>query len=331
MSCTLDIVKQHTLVVADTGDFESIRKYCPVDATTNPSLILAASKMPQYSSILDEAVKRAKSASSDLNEQIRIAADYTFVMFGKEILQIIPGRVSTEVDARLSFDKDAQVMKALDLINLYHQYGIPKERILIKLSSTWEGIQAAKELESLHGVHCNLTLLFSFAQHFNNCLKAVACAEAGVTLISPFVGRIYDWHLAKKGVRKFGRLDDPGVISVTKIYNYYKKFGYKTQVMGASFRNVEQILGLTGCDLLTISPSLLESLASMNESPQVYLSEDTAASKCPDTKPIHLDEPTFRWQLNEDEMANDKLSEGIRKFAADSRLLEKLLRDRLIM
>ncbi|VDL86156.1 unnamed protein product [Schistocephalus solidus] len=317
MSCTLDILKQHTLVVADTGDFANIRKYCPVDATTNPSLILAASKMPQYSSILDEAVKRAKSTSSDLREQIKLAADHTFVMFGKEILQIIPGRVSTEVDARLSFDKNAQVKKALDLINLYHQYGVPKERVLIKLSSTWEGIQAAQELESLHGVHCNLTLLFSFAQ-------AVACAEAGVTLISPFVGRIYDWHVAKKGISKFKRLEDPGVISVTKIYNYYKKFGYKTQVMGASFRNVEQILGLTGCDLLTISPCLLETLASMNESPEVYLSEKTE-------KPIHMDEVTFRWQLNEDEMANDKLSEGIRKFANDARLLENLLQDRLSM
>uniref|UniRef100_A0A5K3FFK6 Transaldolase n=1 Tax=Mesocestoides corti TaxID=53468 RepID=A0A5K3FFK6_MESCO len=322
MVSTLDFLKQHTVVVADTGDFESIQKYLPTDATTNPSLILAASKMPKYSKIIEEAVRIAKSKSGSLNEQIQIASDLTFVMFGQEILKIIPGRVSTEVDARLSFDKEKQIEKALKLISLYAENGIPKERILIKLSSTWEGIQAAKELESKYGVHCNLTLLFSFAQ-------AVACAEANVTLISPFVGRIYDWYIAKKGQTKFTRFDDPGVVSVTKIYNYYKKFGYNTEVMGASFRNVDQILGLVGSDLLTISPSLLQSLASMKEIPDVALDAKLAASRCEYEQPLHLDEAAFRWAMNEDEMANEKLSEGIRKFAADSRTLEDLLRTHL--
>lgn len=278
--------------------------------------------MPQYSSLVDEAVKIAKSQSSSPSEQIKLASDLTFVLFGKEILKIIPGRVSTEVDARLSFDKDAQIKQALSLISLYETYGIPKERILIKLSSTWEGIQAAKELESKYGIHCNLTLLFSFAQ-------AVACAEAGCTLISPFVGRIFDWYVTKKGGAKFNRSDDPGVLSVTKIYNYYKKFGYMTEVMGASFRNVDQILGLMGSDLLTISPNLLESLASMDEIPTASLSQKTAHANCPINEKILLDEASFRWLMNEDEMASDKLSEGIRKFAADSRTLEQLLQDRL--
>ncbi|KAL5971320.1 Transaldolase [Taenia solium] len=322
MPSTLDFLKQNTTVVADTGDFESIQKFLPTDATTNPSLILAASKMPKYSKIIEEAVRIAKSKSDSLEEQIEIACDYTFVMFGEEILKIIPGRVSTEVDARLSFDKDRQVRRALRLIALYAEKGISKERILIKLSSTWEGIQAAKELESEHGVHCNLTLLFSFAQ-------AVACAEANVTLISPFVGRIYDWYVAKKGQIEFTRLDDPGVLSVTEIYNYYKKFGYKTEVMGASFRNVNQILGLVGCDLLTISPSLLQSLASMDEVVDVALDAKLASSRSEYESPLHLDEAAFRWAMNEDEMANDKLSEGIRRFAADSRILEGLLRARL--
>ncbi|CDI97162.1 transaldolase [Echinococcus multilocularis] len=322
MPSTLDLLKQTTIIVADTGDFDSIRKFLPTDATTNPSLILAASKMPKYSEIIEEAVRIAKTKSDSLEEQVEIASDYTFVMFGEEILKIIPGRVSTEVDARLSFDKDKQIEKALRLIALYAEKGILKERILIKLSSTWEGIQAAKELELKHGVHCNLTLLFSFFQ-------AVACAEANVTLISPFVGRIYDWYVAKKGQIEFTRLDDPGVLSVTQIYNYYKKFGYKTEIMGASFRNVNQILGLVGCDLLTISPSLLESLASMEEVVPVALDAKLASSRSKYESPLHLDEAAFRWAMNEDEMATDKLSEGIRKFAADSRTLECLLRARL--
>ncbi|VDM32660.1 unnamed protein product [Hydatigera taeniaeformis] len=322
MPSTLDLLKQNTVVVADTGDFESIQKFLPTDATTNPSLILAASKMPKYLRIIEEAVQIARKKSSSLEEQIEIACDYTFVLFGEEILKIIPGRVSTEVDARLSFNKDKQVERALRLIALYAEKGIPKERILIKLSSTWEGIQAAKELESKHGVHCNLTLLFSFAQ-------AVACAEANVTLISPFVGRIYDWYVAKKGQTEFTRLNDPGVLSVTQIYNYYKKFGYKTEIMGASFRNVDQILGLVGCDLLTISPSLLQSLASMDEEVIVALDAKLASSRCKYESPLHLNEAAFRWSMNEDEMASDKLSEGIRRFAADSRTLEGLLRARL--
>ncbi|KAM7533453.1 hypothetical protein Aperf_G00000120163 [Anoplocephala perfoliata] len=321
MPSTLDLLKEHTIVVADTGDFESIEKFRPTDATTNPSLILAASKMPKYSKIIEKAVDIAKTKGRSIEERSEIASDYTFVMFGKEILNIIPGRVSTEVDARLSFDKEKQVERALKLISLYEEMGISKERILIKLSSTWEGIQAAKELESKHGVHCNLTLLFSFAQ-------AVACAEANVTLISPFVGRIYDYYAAKTG-QTYGKLDDPGVQSVTRIFNYYKKFGYKTQVMGASFRNVNQILGLVGCDLLTISPKLLESLANMKEPAEVTLDAKQAPSRCEYERPLHLDEATFRWMVNEDEMATEKLSDGIRKFAADTRTLETMLKSHL--
>ncbi|VDL57710.1 unnamed protein product [Hymenolepis diminuta] len=322
MPSTLDFLKKHTVVVADTGDFESIQKFLPTDATTNPSLILAASKMPKYSKIIEEAVKIAKGKSKTLEEQIEIASEYTFVMFGIEILKIIPGRVSTEVDARLSFDKEKQIAKALKLISLYEEMGIPKERILIKLSSTWEGIQAAKELESKHGVHCNLTLIFAFAQ-------AVACAEAKVTLISPFVGRIFDYYAAKTG-QTYGKLDDPGVQSVTQIYNYYKKFGYKTEVMGASFRNVNQILGLVGCDLLTISPTLLGKLANMTEVSEVTLDVKKASSRCEYKEPLSLDEATFRWMMNEDAMATEKLADGIRNFGTDSRTLDGVLREHLL-
>lgn len=322
MPSTLELLKKHTVVVADTGDFESIQKFLPTDATTNPSLILAASKMPKYSKIIEKAVEIAKEKGKSLDEQIEIASDYTFVMFGKEILSIIPGRVSTEVDARLSFDKDKQIAKALKLISLYEEMGISKERILIKLSSTWEGIQAAKELESKHGVHCNLTLLFAFAQ-------AIACAEAEVTLISPFVGRIFDYYATKTG-QSYGKLDDPGVQSVTNIYNYYKKFGYKTEVMGASFRNVNEILGLVGCDLLTISPKLLEQLDNMTDAAEVTLDAKEASSRCAYKEPLHLDEATFRWMMNEDPMATEKLSDGIRKFAVDSRTLECMLKERLL-
>jgi len=265
----LEHFKKHTVVVCDTGDFETMKKFKPTDATTNPSLILQASQLPQYKHLIDQAVEYARKQSSDVNEQISLACDKIFVLFGLEILKIIPGRVSTEVDARLSFDKDAQVKKALALIRAYEAEGISKDRILIKLSSTWEGIQAAKELEEKHGVHCNLTLLFSFAQ-------AVACAEAGVTLISPFVGRIYDWYVQHKGVKEFELLNDPGVLSVTRIYNYYKKYGYKTQVMGASFRNVNQIRALCGSDLLTISPQLLEELSNLPGEPEVYLTQENA-------------------------------------------------------
>lgn len=316
MATYLDKFKENTVVVADTGDFEAMKKYKPTDATTNPSLLLAATQLPQYKHLLDKAVEFAKQNSKDLQTQIQLASDKLFVLFGLEILKIVPGRVSTEVDARLSFDKEGQIERALNFIRMYESEGIPKERILIKLSSTWEGIQAAKELEEKHGIHCNLTLLFSFAQ-------AVACAEAKVTLISPFVGRIYDWYVQKKGTKEFALLEDPGVKSVTRIYNYYKKYGYKTQVMGASFRNVSQIKALAGCDLLTISPQLLEELANSSGAPEVYLTEANAA-KHSDEK-ISLDEKQFRWLHNEDEMASDKLNEGIRKFAIDAGKLDELI------
>jgi len=316
----LDEFKKSTVVVADTGDFEAMKKYKPTDATTNPSLLLQASQLPQYKHLLDQAVEYAKSQSSNLEEQISLASDKLFVLFGLEILKIIPGRVSTEVDARLSFDKESQIEKAINFIKLYEQAGIAKDRILIKLSSTWEGIQAAKELEEKHNIHCNLTLLFSFAQ-------AVACAEAGVTLISPFVGRIYDWFVQKTGQKEYSLLEDPGVKSVTKIFNYYKKYGYKTQVMGASFRNIKQVQALLGSDLLTISPQLLEELSNATGEAQVYLTQETAEKY--EGEKIHLEEKDFRWLHNEDEMATDKLSEGIRKFAIDARKLEDLIRKRL--
>jgi transaldolase len=248
--------------------------------------------------------------------------DKLFVLFGCEILKIVPGRVSTEVDARLSFDKDTMISKARNFIKLYKEAGIDKERILIKLSSTWEGIQAGRELEEKYGIHCNMTLLFSFAQ-------AVACAEAGVTLISPFVGRILDWHVKNTDKKSYEPLDDPGVVSVTSIYNYYKKFNYKTVVMGASFRNTGEITALCGCDLLTIGPSLLEKLAESNEPLQVYLSEKIAKSQ--NLEKVEYDEKKFRWDLNEDAMATDKLSEGIRKFAADAIKLENIIKERLSM
>merc|ERR1739838_584058 len=251
MSSLEQLKASGTLVVADTGDFEAIAKFKPRDATTNPSLILAAAKMPQYSQIADQAIAAAKVGAT-IEEQVEIAMDKMFVAFGAEILKVVEGRVSTEVDARLSFDKEAQVTKALKLIKLYEELGVDKERVLIKLSSTWEGIKAAEELESKHGIHCNLTLLFSFAQ-------AVACAEAKVTLISPFVGWIMDYYKAKNN-KTYEAEEDPGVLSVRKIFNYYKKHGYKTVVMGASFRNTGEVLALAGCDLLTIAPKLLEEL-----------------------------------------------------------------------
>jgi len=316
---SLELLKASgTLVVADTGDFETIAKFKPKDATTNPSLILAAAKMEQYKSVVDAAISEAKSGAT-LDEQVEMAMDRLFVAFGAEILKVVEGRVSTEVDARLSFDKEKQVEKAKKLIDLYDKMGVNKERVLIKLSSTWEGIQAAHELESKHGIHCNLTLLFSFAQ-------AVACAEAGVTLISPFVGRIMDYYKAKTG-KEYGAEEDPGVQSVRKIYNYYKKHGYKTVVMGASFRNTGEILALAGCDLLTISPALLDKLDNMQDQVPVCLSEDTAQAQ--DSAKITLDEAGFRWLHNEDEMAVNKLSEGIRKFAADAQTLENIIKEKL--
>ncbi|XP_005185113.2 probable transaldolase [Musca domestica] len=317
---SLEQLKKFTTIVADTGDFESMKLYKPTDATTNPSLILNAAKMERYQSIVEKAVEYGQKVGGSAQEKVEEAMDYLCVLFGCEILKIVPGRVSTEVDARLSFDTEKSVKKALKLIGLYADMGIAKERILIKLASTWEGIQAAKILESEHGVKCNLTLLFSFAQ-------AVACAEAKVTLISPFVGRILDWYVANTDKKQYEAKEDPGVVSVTKIYNYYKKFGYPTVVMGASFRNTGEIKALAGCDLLTIGPSLLKQLENDNEEIVPQLNAEKAAAT--DLQKISMDEPTFRWMLNEDAMATDKLSEGIRKFAVDTVALENLISQRL--
>lgn len=298
-----------TVIVTDTGEFESIAKYTPQDATTNPSLILAASKKAEYAKLIDIAIDYAQDKGSNPKEKASIALDRLLVEFGKEILKIVPGRVSTEVDARLSFNKDATIKKAIEIIKLYESVGISKDRILIKIASTWEGIQAARELESKHGIHCNLTLLFSFVQ-------AVACAEAKVTLISPFVGRILDWFKASTG-KEYDGETDPGVISVRKIFNYYKKYGYDTIVMGASFRNTGEIKALAGCDFLTIAPKLLEELYNSNEDVPKKL-DSSAANATDEEKVSYIDnEAEFRYLFNEDAMATEKLSEGIRNFAKD--------------
>jgi len=317
----LEQLKTFTKVVADTGDFAAIDKFKPLDATTNPSLILAASNMDAYKGLVDKAVAFGQSYDGTTEQKVEKTVDKMFVMFGVEILKIVPGRVSTEVDARLSFNKEAQIEKALSLIAMYEEEGISKDRVLIKLSSTWEGIQAAKDLEFHHGIHCNLTLLFSMAQ-------AIACCEAGVTLISPFVGRILDWYVANGDQKTFAPKEDPGVISVTKIYNYYKKFDYKTVVMGASFRNIGEVLGLAGCDLLTISPKLLAELEASNEPVEACLNAEEASKV--DLEKINMDETTFRWMLNEDQMATEKLSEGIRKFAADQVKMDNMVRTRIL-
>jgi transaldolase len=316
----LDQLKEVTTIVADTGDFEAIKEFKPTDATTNPSLILAAAKIDKYSKIIDQAVEYGMKNADTTDAQVTEAADQLFVLFGCEILNVIPGRVSTEVDARLSFDRDASIKKAIKFIKVYEAFGINKDRILIKLASTWEGIEAARILESEHGIHCNLTLLFSFAQ-------AVACAEAKVTLISPFVGRILDWYKKNNAGVTYEGETDPGVISVTNIYHYYKKFGYTTTVMGASFRNAGEIKELSGCDLLTISPALLKELDSSSEKVAVKLTPENA--KQSKVAKISMNEQTFRWMLNEDQMSTEKLSEGIRNFAADSRKLETMLRERI--
>ncbi|KAK8744017.1 hypothetical protein OTU49_000963 [Cherax quadricarinatus] len=320
MATSLEQLKEMTVVVADTGDFESMKKYMPTDATTNPSLILQAAKMPQYESLINEAVEYGMKKGHNKAEKVTHAMDKLFVLFGCEILKIVPGRVSIEVDARLSFDKEASICKARRFISMFAEEEIDKERILIKLASTWEGIQAAKVLEEEYGIHCNLTLLFGFAQ-------AVACAEAGVTLISPFVGRILDWYVANTDQKTFEAHDDPGVKSVTRIYNYYKKYGYKTVVMGASFRNSGEIRELAGCDLLTIGPKFLEELQNSTEPITQHLSE--ASAKKHDMEKVEMTEAKFRWEMNEDQMANDKLSDGIRKFAADAVKLEKMLLEKL--
>jgi transaldolase len=309
----LESLKKHTTVVADTGDIEAIGRHCPQDATTNPSLLYQAAKMPAYRCLVDEAAELASKRAGTDEEMAEEFIDRLFVLFGCDILKVVPGRVSTEVAARLSFDTEGTVAKARKLISLYETKGIGRERILIKIASTWEGIRAAERLER-EGIHCNLTLLFSFAQ-------AVACAEAGVTLISPFVGRIYDWYKKERGGAEIAPDHDPGVASVTRIYNYYKKFGYKTQVMGASFRNVNQIVRLAGADLLTISPDLLDQLEQTEGVVERVLDPELAGASEGDR--LHLDEKTFRWMHNEDAMASEKLAEGIRKFNADAGRLQQ--------
>jgi transaldolase len=313
-SSQLDQLKQFTTVVADTGDFESIRKYSPQDATTNPTLIFKAVQQEEYKPLLEQAIVENRGSALSGEALQKKIIDDLLVAFGRKILDIVPGRVSTEVDARLSFDVEATVQKARYLIGLYEKAGVSRDRSLIKIASTWEGAQAAEICEK-EGIHCNLTLMFSLAQ-------AIACAEAGVTLISPFVGRIYDYYKATTGKEYVGA-EDPGVQSVNAIYTYYKKFGYKTQVMGASFRNLGEILELAGCDLLTISPDLLGKLQAADAPVERKLSPETA--KASDVAKIDLDEKVFRWLLNEDAMATDKLADGIRKFAADIVKLEAII------
>jgi transaldolase len=308
----LESLKKYTTVVADTGDIDAIRQHRPQDATTNPSLLYHAAQMPAYQHLVEQAAEQALKIGGSHDDMAAEFIDQMFVLFGSEILKVVPGRVSTEVAASLSFDTASTLAKARKLISLYEKKGVGRERILIKIASTWEGIQAANELEQ-EGIHCNLTLLFSFAQ-------AVACAEAGVTLISPFVGRIYDWYKKEGGGKEIPPDQDPGVASVTRIYNYYKKYGYKTQVMGASFRNVNQIVRLAGCDLLTISPDLLDQL---EKTQGVVERKLDPAAKTSKDKQLHLTEKAFRWMHNEDAMATEKLAEGIRKFNSDAQKLEE--------
>ena len=313
MTNQLDSLRELTVVVADTGDIDAIRQYKPEDATTNPSLILSAAALPQYATLIDEAIAYGKQQSQDKAQQLVDAEDKLAVNIGLEILKLVPGRVSTEVDARLSYDTEATVAKARKLIALYEAAGINKNRILIKIASTWQGIRAAEILEK-EGINCNLTLLFSEAQ-------ARACAEAGVYLISPFVGRILDWYKANTDKKEYAPAEDPGVISVTKIYNYYKQYGYKTVVMGASFRNVGEIIELAGCDRLTIAPPLLKTL---HETPNAVVRKLGFQGEV-QAKPQPLTEAEFYWQHNSDAMAVEKLAEGIRKFAVDQDKLEEML------
>ncbi len=318
----LEQLKAMTVVVADTGDIEAIEKFTPRDATTNPSLITAAAQMPQYQAIVDDTLKAARAtlgASASAAEVVSLAFDRLAVSFGLKILEIIPGRVSTEVDARLSFDTDATIAKGRDLIAQYEAAGVVRDRILIKIAATWEGIQAAAVLEK-EGIHCNLTLLFGLHQ-------AIACAENGITLISPFVGRILDWYKKDTGRDSYAPAEDPGVMSVTEIYNYYKKFGYKTEVMGASFRNVGEITELAGSDLLTIAPSLLAELqATEGDLPRKL---DPANAATMDIEKLSIDKTTFDSMHAANRMATDKLAEGIDGFAKALEALEKLLADRL--
>ncbi len=304
----LERLRQFTTLVADTGDFNTMRAYAPRDATTNPTLILKAAQKPEYRALLEQTV------AAHPGEPVAGVCDRLLVRFGQEILSIVPGRVSTEVDARLSFDVEATLARARRLVELYEQAGIDRKRVLVKVASTWEGIRAAEVLER-EGIHCNLTLLFSFAQ-------AVACADAGVTLVSPFVGRIFDWYRKRDGV-DYAPDDDPGVQSVRRIYGYFKKFGYPTEVMGASFRNTGQVLALAGCDLLTISPELLEQLRGSTQ--EVARRLDPARAREEPIERVRFDEKQWRWALNEDAMATEKLAEGIRQFAADVLALEALV------
>jgi len=318
----LEQLRQMTVVVADTGDMQSMEKFTPRDATTNPSLITAAAQMPEYQEIVDSTLKTAREklgADAQTKEVVKLAFDHLAVEFGIKILDIISGRVSTEVDARLSYDTEATIAKARDIIAQYEEVGVSRDRILIKIASTWEGIKAAEILEK-EGIHCNLTLLFGFHQ-------AIACAEAGVTLISPFVGRILDWYKKETGRESYPAPEDPGVLSVTKIYNYYKKFGYTTEVMGASFRNIGEITQLAGCDLLTISPKLLEELDSTaGDLPRKLCPE---AAKEMDIEKIAMDKETFDQMHAEDPMASEKLDEGIKGFSKALEELESLLAERL--
>lgn len=312
MTSQLDQLKEHTIVVCDSGDFGTMEKYKPQDATTNPSLIYKVAGVPQYEKLIQDAISYGK-------DDVGLIMDKVSVNFGHEITKIVPGYVSTEVDARLSFDTDATIAKARQIIDLYKEVGVDKSRILIKIAATWEGIKAAEVLEK-EGITCNLTLCFSLAQ-------AIACAEAGCTLISPFVGRIFDWHKKQKGVDGFPGPEDPGVISVTQIYNYFKKYGYNTIVMGASFRNTDEIIELAGCDRLTISPQLLEDLSKSTEPVEKKLDASKAADM--DIQKIDMDEKTFRWMMNEDPMSTEKLAEGIRTFAADAVKLEEVVRGKM--
>ncbi|HWN94967.1 MAG TPA: transaldolase [Methylomirabilota bacterium] len=314
----LDQLKKFTKVVADTGDFATLKEYAPQDATTNPSLILKAATMPEYKHLVDKAITDTRNANVAPSQRVSNTVDYLLVLFGIEILKIVPGRVSTETDANLSFDTEALIDKAHRFIELYKANGIPKERILIKIATTWEGVRAAEVLQK-EGIHCNMTLLFSLAQ-------AVACAEADAKLISPFVGRILDWFKKSTG-KDYTPAEDPGVTSVQKIYAYYKKFGHNTEVMGASFRNVGEILELAGCDLLTISPALLGELKKSTSPVTRKLSPEIAARS--DVQRLKVDEKNFRWLMNEDAMATEKTSEGIRQFNADALKLEKFIAEKL--
>ncbi len=314
----LEQLREMTVVVADTGDFESLQHYKPTDSTTNPTLILDASQKENYKHLVDEAVNFGKKQGKTRDESIHLALDKVFVNFGCEILKIIPGRVSTEVDARLSFDVEGSMKKARKLVSFYEKEGIERERLLIKLASTWEGVLAAKELEK-ENIHCNMTLLFSLPQ-------AIACAEANATLISPFVGRILDWYKKSENKESYPPEEDPGVLSVQSIYQYFKTFGYSTEIMGASFRNKEEILELAGCDLLTISPKLLEELTQSKDTVTRKLDPKVKDSSL---KKMTLDEKTFRFMVNENAMATEKLAEGIRKFSADIVKLQKHIEEKM--